>query len=398
MDPRIVDATLRIADQFRVPQHYALAFVEVESNGQAFDTVAGQGMALIRWEGHYFDRRLRNNAEALAAARAEGLADPKAGGVPNPRSQERRYAILDAASRLCDRFGIDSDIAFECISIGLGQVMGSHWEDLGYDSARQMLQEAHNETFDEDIEDQIEMIFLYLRKNDLLDDVVRGDWKAAAHGYNGPAYAKNQYDVRLAAAARRWGERLHSGAHGTDEYPTLKFGSRKKWAVEHLQKLLKGIGYNVGAIDGSFGRLTRDAVLAFQADAGLVTDGVVGSKTWTKLENYPAKRPLAESRTEATANDLRTAGSKTVQMGDAIRAAGVTLGGAGAVSTAVGDAEEGIETASRWVQVVRDGKQLIGDNWELVFMAAAVLIVFLGWQVVSNRLKDHREGNHIGRG
>lgn len=399
MDPRIVDATLRIADQFRVPQHHALAFVEVESNGDAFDPVAGQDMPLIRWEGHYFDRRLRSrNAEALQAARSEGLANPKAGGVKNTRGQEGRYAILEKAAELCRRFDLDPDIAYECISIGLGQVMGSHWEDLGYESAQAMLVEAYDETFDEDVEDQIEMIFLYLRNNQLLDEVVRGDWAAAARGYNGPAYAKNRYDVKLAASARRWKEKLRSGAHGADDYPTLRIGSKKEWAVEHLQTLLKKLGYNVGGIDGSFGRLTRDAVLAFQADAGLVTDGVVGSRTWTALETAPAKRPLAESRTEATANDLRASGSKTVQMGDAIRAAGVTIGGAGGVSAVVGDAEEGVETASRWVQVIRDGKQLVGDNWELVFMGAAVLIIFLGWQVVQNRLKDHREGNHIGRG
>jgi putative chitinase len=41
--------------------------------------------------------------------------------------------------------------------------------------------------------------------------------------------------------------------------------------VKALQKLLADRSYQVGAIDGKWGRLTRDAVLALKADAGLDT-------------------------------------------------------------------------------------------------------------------------------
>lgn len=397
MDPRIIEATLRIADQFRVPPHHALAFVEVESNGDAFDPVAGQDMPLIRWEGHYFDRRLRKFPSALTEARAQGLADPKAGGVKNPRNQEGRYAILDRAVALCERFGVDTDIPYECVSIGLGQVMGSHWEDLGYDSAKGMLDEAHDETFDEDVEDQIEMIFLYLRKNDLLNEVVRGDWAAAARGYNGPAYAKNRYDERLEEAAGRWQRRLQSGATDAPTYPTLRMGRGPSWAVEALQSKLSELDYPVGAVDGSFGRLTRDAVLAFQADHNLATDGVAGTRTWEALETAPVKRPVIDARANATADDLRRKGSKTVDLGDKLRVAGTVIGGGGAVSLSVSDAEESVETASRWVQVAREGKSLLDAHWEIAFLAMGAVVVWLGWQVVSNRLKDHRSGANTGR-
>ena len=33
----------------------------------------------------------------------------------------------------------------------------------------------------------------------------KGDWAAFAKGYNGPAYVKNQYDIRLAAAFKKHG-------------------------------------------------------------------------------------------------------------------------------------------------------------------------------------------------
>lgn len=39
----------------------------------------------------------------------------------------------------------------------------------------------------------------------------------------------------------------------------------------------------VGAVDGSFGPATKNAVMAYQANHGLTTDGVVGNRTWTAL-------------------------------------------------------------------------------------------------------------------
>ncbi|MFC6489135.1 N-acetylmuramidase domain-containing protein, partial [Nitratireductor sp. GCM10026969] len=59
-----------------------LALVEVESGGRTHAVVRGRREPLIRFEGHYFDRRL--SPEARQRAREEGLAAPKAGVVRNP--------------------------------------------------------------------------------------------------------------------------------------------------------------------------------------------------------------------------------------------------------------------------------------------------------------------------
>ena len=64
---------------------------------------------------------------------------------------------------------------------------------------------------------------------------------------------------------------------------TVKYGSKGE-NVTYLQKQLTILGYSTGAVDGIFGVKTLEAVRAFQADNGLAIDGIVGSKTWRKLE------------------------------------------------------------------------------------------------------------------
>ena len=65
------------------------------------------------------------------------------------------------------------------------------------------------------------------------------------------------------------GTQVSEGSHGT--------------AVEKLQILLAGLGHYAGTVDGDFGRLTREAVEAFQTDNGLEVDGIAGAKTWGRL-------------------------------------------------------------------------------------------------------------------
>ncbi len=64
--------------------------------------------------------------------------------------------------------------------------------------------------------------------------------------------------------------------------PLLKPGMEDD-AVTTVQQLLAAKGYYTGDCDGILGELTKRAVMAYQADAGLETDGEVGGQTWAKL-------------------------------------------------------------------------------------------------------------------
>lgn len=63
---------------------------------------------------------------------------------------------------------------------------------------------------------------------------------------------------------------------------TLRKGD-KGADVKTLQTLLTKAGYTV-AIDGIFGNNTYESVKAYQAERGLVVDGVVGKATWSTLD------------------------------------------------------------------------------------------------------------------
>jgi putative chitinase len=63
---------------------------------------------------------------------------------------------------------------------------------------------------------------------------------------------------------------------------TLKMGS-KGTGVKTLQKKLKDLGFNPGAIDGDFGPAVQAALIAFQKSKGLLADGIAGPRTFAAM-------------------------------------------------------------------------------------------------------------------
>ena len=83
-----------------------------------------------------------------------------------------------------------------------------------------------------------------------------------------------------------WGELAKVDYTDADEdgggYVILKKGSKGE-AVRMAQEALNEAGFDCGTADGIFGQKTESAVKAFQEEAGLDADGVIGEKTWEAL-------------------------------------------------------------------------------------------------------------------
>lgn len=248
------------------------AIVEVESAGRSFARIGGRDEPLIRFEGHWFDRRL--SGAKRNAARAAGLSAPKAGIVKNPPSQAARWALLARAEK------IDRAAALESTSWGIGQVMGGNWKMLGFASVEELVGEARAGA-----DGQLRLMTRHIEAAGLLPALRRRDWAAFARGYNGPGYRANAYDRKMADSYVRHRSAAPPAPAPDGPGGVIAFGASGE-AVADLQRLLTARGYPTD-MDGKFGERTRRALIAFQRSNGLKADGVAGPATFATL-NAPA--------------------------------------------------------------------------------------------------------------
>jgi hypothetical protein len=163
------------------------AVLAVESSGNGFDA---KGRPTILFEPHVFFRNL--DGEDLQTAIGMGLAYRRWGQQPYPRGNDAQYVRLEAARK------INNEAAFRSVSVGLGQILGENFRAAGHKSAGEMFVTAGDSEGA-----QLMQMANFIKYNLLDDELRRKDWAAFARGYNGPAYAKNKYDVKLAAAYRK---------------------------------------------------------------------------------------------------------------------------------------------------------------------------------------------------
>ena len=262
-DSTVMQDVRTVAAEFSVEAAALAAVADIESGLKPHAMVEGRPEPLIRFEGHYFDRRLSGAKQA--EARRQGLASPQAGTVKNPASQAARWALLARAA------AIDHKAAYESTSWGMGQVMGAHWAWLGFASIDALVAQARSGAAG-----QLRLMARYIDKAGLVPALRDRDWATFARGYNGPLYRANDYDGKLARAYRR-----HAGT-GTAASPTLLRRGARGDEVMALQTALTARGYPLAA-DGIFGPATEAAVKVFQARNGLAADGVAGPLTLAAL-------------------------------------------------------------------------------------------------------------------
>lgn len=176
----------------------------------------------------------------------------------------------------------------------------------------------------------------------------------------------------------------------------IKFGSRGAFVMD-LQDQLKRLNYPVGQLDGIFGKHTRSAVLAFQADHNLTTDGVVGTKTWNALEK--ASPRALRTVDEAT---LRKAGSKTIAQADQGEKEAKVAGSAIGTLATVDTGKRLLDEVSKSGDMLKAAQTVLVDNWPvLLILVVGVLIATRGPKIMKGlkniRVVDAILGNNLAR-
>lgn len=178
-----------------VPLATMRAVNEVESHGAG---MLPDGRPKILFERHQFWRQLEargytQDQLAQLELRKPNLVSEKAGGYAG---DEAEYVRL-AGARL-----IHEDAANEATSWGAFQVMGYHWKRLGYASLAEFL-----ESMEEGEAGHLDAFVRYVALDPNLVAALKGrKWAVFAKGYNGPNFAKNLYDAKLARAYVKYSE------------------------------------------------------------------------------------------------------------------------------------------------------------------------------------------------
>ncbi|MNJ25860.1 Zinc D-Ala-D-Ala carboxypeptidase precursor [compost metagenome] len=188
----LVNASKRLGVE--VAAIYALN--EVESKGRGF---LDNGKPVILFERHIMYRQLQeprqpgDSAEELKQHADElaltypALVNPKAGGYAGGSAEHQRLAH----ARL-----LDDGSALESASWGAFQIMGFHWQRLGYASVQDFVASmVRSES------DQFEAFVRFIETDPALHKALKArKWATVAKLYNGPDYRRNLYDVKLERA------------------------------------------------------------------------------------------------------------------------------------------------------------------------------------------------------
>jgi len=187
------------AERLNVPLASVYAVNEVESKGSGF---LDNGKPVILFERHIMYRQLTKvrhegddpaalklHADQLAAINP-AIVNPKSGGYAGGSAEHQRLAT----ARL-----IDDTAALESASWGAFQIMGFHWQRLGYNSVQEFvaaMSAGESQQFDAFVR--------FIETDPVLHKALKGrKWAEFAKLYNGPDYQRNLYDIKLQRAYER---------------------------------------------------------------------------------------------------------------------------------------------------------------------------------------------------
>ncbi|GGY12661.1 DUF3380 domain-containing protein [Massilia dura] len=180
------------ADRLGLPLATVRAVNEVESRGQGF---LPDGRPVILFERHVFYKRLQEHGvdPAPIALQSPTICAQQVGGYQGGAGE---YIRLEIAKHT------HIAAAYEAASWGAFQIMGYYWKMLGYASVQDFVYSMQR-----DEAGQLDAFVRFVEHEaPMLAALKAKKWAAFAKLYNGPAFARNLYDAKLAAAYAKYAE------------------------------------------------------------------------------------------------------------------------------------------------------------------------------------------------
>lgn len=162
------------------------AVTEVESRGGGFDP---EGFPKTLFEGHWFHKLTSGRFTTDYPT----LSYPKWTRQFYGKTWQAEKNRLEAASQL------DRDAALLSSSWGMFQLMGFNHRQCGFDTVQQFVNAMCQSEGA-----QLDAFVSFILTNELDRHLQTQNWAKFASRYNGPAYAQNQYDVKLARAYAKY--------------------------------------------------------------------------------------------------------------------------------------------------------------------------------------------------
>lgn len=160
------------------------AVVAVECSGSGF---LADGRPKILFERHWF---YKLTPLPVSKTRPD-ISNPRSGGY---LGGAREWNRLNAA------ISFDRTAALKSASWGLGQVMGFNYRAAGYSDVEDFVAAMHVSEGK-----QMEAMMNFIKANPAMHQALRDrNWQRFAYYYNGPAYRRNDYDNKLAAAYQKF--------------------------------------------------------------------------------------------------------------------------------------------------------------------------------------------------
>lgn len=172
------------------------AVAQVEAAGSGFLPPPSEKPKIL-FEGHAFHRLTGGR---FSKAHPD-LSYPKWDRKKYSGSLVGEWRRLEAACQL------DRTAALQSASWGLFQIMGFNYPYCGSADVDAFVAAQH-----EGADQQLALFVKFVSRPPYLPALRGKKWAAFAKAYNGPAYAKNHYDTKLAAAYKRWSTTLDGAA------------------------------------------------------------------------------------------------------------------------------------------------------------------------------------------